>query len=186
MTTKESWVDIKGFEGKYKLSISGKVLSINGKYKGEKEMSGYVGTMGYLTFCLRKPGQKRMFVRLHRLLALHFIPNPNNYKAINHKDGNKLNNDINNLEWCTLGQNVKHAVEIGLHDCKGENHVLSKLTKQDVIFARRLAATGITHKEIAENHLKGKVSRRQLTDVINGKNWGWLKPSLNDILTERA
>lgn len=57
---------------------------------------------------------KRKYKRIHRLIALSFIDNPNNYKEVNHKDGNKLNWAINNLEWCTRSQNMKHAHETGL------------------------------------------------------------------------
>ena len=71
-------------------------------------------------------------LRLHRELAIHFIPNPNNLPLINHKDGNKLNNSIDNLEWCDNKHNSQHARDMGLIKIyKGHEHVQSKLSKED-------------------------------------------------------
>lgn len=67
----------------------------------------------------------------HRLIAIAFIPNPNNYEYINHIDGNKLNNSVDNLEWCTMQHNIKHAYDTGLKtgywkNKKGKEHSMSK------------------------------------------------------------
>ena len=58
--------------------------------------------------------QKLKTYRIHRLVAENFIENPNNYKVINHKDGNKTNNNVENLEWCTISHNTQHAINTGL------------------------------------------------------------------------
>lgn len=63
----------------------------------------------------------RKVVSVHRLKAIYFIPNPNNYPCVNHIDGNKLNNNLDNLEWCTHSQNSKHAHALGLNKFTLEN-----------------------------------------------------------------
>lgn len=72
----------------------------------------------YLRIQLLANDGKKYCKKIHRLVAEHFIPNPNNYPCVNHIDGNIYNNDVNNLEWCTYSYNAKHAVTIGLHKNK--------------------------------------------------------------------
>lgn len=103
------WFDIVGFEGLYQVSNEGNVKSIrnNITLKTHKDNRGYpavrLSVNGKLT---RK--------RLHRIVAEHFLPNPSKKPEINHKDGNKLNNHVSNLEWCTHLENVQHAHKTGL------------------------------------------------------------------------
>lgn len=68
---------------------------------------------GYKRIALWKDGQSKKF-RISRLVAIHFIDNPNNLPVVNHKDGDKLNNNVSNLEWCTISENTKHAFDKGL------------------------------------------------------------------------
>ena len=80
-----------------------------------------------------------MLIKIHKAVAETFIPNPHNYPCINHKDGNKLNNSINNLEWCSYKQNSIHARDNKLIDItkfSGEKHKNSKLTNEIVKFIR--------------------------------------------------
>lgn len=176
---KEFFVWVRGFEGKYKLSNLGRVISINGRWKGEKEMKGCIDSAGYRVFSFRMKGQPKKDWRLHRLLADHFIPNPKGLNCIDHIDGDKLNNDLSNLRWCTIGQNTSWAAnEQGIVDRKGEKHHASKLTKREVLIAREKAARGITHDQIWRSI--GKSTRRNLTDAINGVTWAWLTPTLDD------
>jgi hypothetical protein len=96
--------DIPGYEGIYKASSLGYIT--NGKHK----LKTYKINSGYL--CLKLHNAKgRASVLLHRMIALTFIPNPNALKQINHKDGNKLNNSVDNLEWVSCLQNRHHAAE---------------------------------------------------------------------------
>lgn len=92
----ELWKDIDGFEGKYKVSTRGRVIDTKTGF----EKLQYV-KQGYAVVSLNKKNYKT-----HRLVASAFIPNPNNYDEVNHIDEDKLNNDVNNLEWCTHKQNV--------------------------------------------------------------------------------
>jgi hypothetical protein len=75
--------------------------------------------------------------KVHRLVAKHFIDNPNGFRFVNHKDGNKHNSRAENLEWCTSSQNQLHAYAIGLMKSqKGENNGNAKMTDREVAFAR--------------------------------------------------
>lgn len=103
------FVDIKNYEGIYKINKNGKVLSV----KQNKILKGKIGIKGYVEISLSKEG-KRKYTTLHRLLAETFIKNEHNKKCVNHKDGNKLNNSLDNLEWCTYSENIKHAFDTGL------------------------------------------------------------------------
>ena len=93
----------------YEITKEGVVINLktNRKYKGK------IGNNGYLTFHTKR-NNKCYTYSIHRLLAIKYIPNPNNYPVINHIDGNKLNNSIDNLEWCTHSHNTKEAVRLGL------------------------------------------------------------------------
>jgi hypothetical protein len=96
--------------GKYIVRNNGTVYSKHFK----RELRQIVpGSHGYLSFRFGKNGRNTL---LHRIIAECFIPNPHNYKCINHKDGNKLNNNVNNLEWCSYSQNTLHAFKIGLRN----------------------------------------------------------------------
>ena len=104
---KEIWKEITGYEGKYQISNLGKVKSLVGNSKILKPEL----RTGYYSVSLMK-NRKRKKHRIHRLVAIAFIPNPDNLPTINHKDENKLNNYVDNLEWCTAKYNShysKHA-----------------------------------------------------------------------------
>lgn len=105
----EIWKDVKGYEGLYQVSNLGNVYST----KTAKILKSQISGKGYKTVCLHKNNVPHTN-QLHRLIAQAFIPNPNNYPQINHIDGNKTNNNINNLEWCDQSYNIKEAYRLGL------------------------------------------------------------------------
>ena len=114
---KELWKDITGYEGLYQVSNTGKVRSINrtiidsngNKQKWKSHIFiGKVNNSGYLTVCLRKCGKRKGFL-IHRLVATAFIENPTNLPYVNHKDEDKLNNRVWNLEWCTPKYNANYG-----------------------------------------------------------------------------
>lgn len=98
------------FDGKYEVADDGRIFSNVGK---RKEMKGKITECGYRMIVLNVNG-KKLYPLLHRLVAEAFIPNSNNLPEVNHKDGNKLNNNVDNLEWVTTKQNLIHARDNGM------------------------------------------------------------------------
>lgn len=113
----EIWKDIEGYEGLYQVSNLGRVRSLAKKAgrspRKEKYTAIFVDRRGYMKTNVCKFG-KYTQVYVHRLVAETFIPNPDDKPQVNHKDGNKQNNHIDNLEWCTPKDNINHANKLGL------------------------------------------------------------------------
>lgn len=94
------------------------------------KLKPYIGTDGYYQVSRRLENGKPYHIRIHTLYGNCFIPNPNNYKYINHIDSNKLNNNLNNLEWCTNSYNVKHGWDSGNRTHKNHTNVLVTLNNE--------------------------------------------------------
>ena len=108
----EHWKDIRGFDGRYQVSDKGRVKSLervtqlNGRVRTEPEkIMAYTLRSGYPTLILRKDG-KKYSRQIHRLVADAFLPNQGNLPVVNHKDSDRTNNAVDNLEWCTQKHNV--------------------------------------------------------------------------------
>lgn len=109
---------IRGYEGLYVVNNLGEVYSCekttsDGKHLQRMKLKGGCYSNKYKFVCLRKDGVNKNH-SVHRLVAEAFIPNPSNLSDVNHKDGNKQNNHVSNLEWCCRSANLKHALDIGL------------------------------------------------------------------------
>lgn len=118
----EVWKDIPNYIGLYQINNYGNVKSLkrleksgNKIRKRNEKTLKQRATHGYKYVILSKESKAKTF-RVHRLVAEIFIPNPNNYPQVNHKDGNKANNSVDNLEWCTCEYNIKEAYRLNL--CK--------------------------------------------------------------------
>ena len=121
---KQVWKDIEGYEGLYQVSNTGKVRSMNYKQTGKvKRLKPIITNTGYCTARFGKEGKWKGYL-VHRLVAQAFIPNPNNLPCVNHKDENKTNNCIWNLEWCTheYNNNYGSRTERFKVAIKGENN----------------------------------------------------------------
>jgi len=139
---KEIWKDIPEYEGLYQASSLGNIRSIDRiiydknlkrsrNFKG-KILKQNIRNDGYLFVNLSKNGINKV-VKIHRIIAKTFIKNSNNYKCINHINGNKQDNNINNLEWCTYSHNIKEAYKLGLKkpiSIKGGKNKCSKIVNQ--------------------------------------------------------
>ena len=109
----EEWRDIKEYEGLYQVSNLGRFKSLprytrNGSCKQEKILKLAFDKDGYMLINLHKDGKRKSY-RAHRLVAMHFLENPNNLPDINHKDENPSNNNVNNLEWCDKTYNNNYG-----------------------------------------------------------------------------
>jgi len=142
---KETWKDISGYEGIYEVSNLGSIKSYK-RYAFGKIMSLKSDKDGYKEVGIRDATGRRSYKRVHRLAAIAFLENPYDHKFINHKDNNPSNNNIENLEWCSIEYNNKYRFTHGNADHKGEKHPRTKLSNSDVI---RIAAIGRqeTHTE---------------------------------------
>lgn len=107
--TDEIWCPINGYEGIYEVSDQGRVKSL--KFGKERILKTDKVVGGYLQVTLCKNGELKKY-RVHRLVAKTFIPNPDNLPQVNHKDENKTNNSVHNLEWCTNKYNVNYGTGI--------------------------------------------------------------------------
>lgn len=140
----EIWRSIPGFDGLYEISSFGRVKSLshsivtnNGRVRtfSERIMKQGKMTSGY-NFVVLTKNKKSKNYSVHRLVAKTFIENTNDYMDVNHKDGNKQNNCVENLEWCTRSENLKHAIRIGLvkNQCKICRKVTVKCGEKITVF----------------------------------------------------
>lgn len=133
----EVWKEIRGYEGIYEISNKGVVRRMS------YNLSKGVTYDGYPLVILTRAG-KRSTKTIHRLVAEAFIDNPENKPAVNHKDGVKSNNALDNLEWATYSENTLHALRTGLKDKSwqdGEKNCSSKLTVEQVLDIREKCKT---------------------------------------------
>lgn len=122
---KEVWKDIKGYEGLYQVSNKGNVKSLNYHKEGyEKTLKPKKHNKGYLQIQLM--GKENRTFTIHRLVAEAFLPNPNNYPCINHKDENKQNNSLDNLEWCDNSYNAKYSIKLHPERIKNRKYTSKK------------------------------------------------------------
>lgn len=171
---KEEWRDIDGFEGYYQVSSFGRIRSLDRtvKYSDGRVFSykgiilkteNKIGNSGYNNVVLSVSG-KQYYSDIHVLVAKAFVPNPENKPWVNHKDGNKLNNNKKNLEWVTKSENVIHALEKDLTP-HGEKCSWSKLNNKQILEIYELSHnTKMRHVDIAKkyNISKGTVSKIKL------------------------
>lgn len=167
---KEVFREIQGFP-KYRISNLGRIIStVRGK---DKIMKLGMRTTGYHKIELvGNSGRKTLSV--HRLVAVAFIPNPKNHPCINHKDGTKTNNQVDNLEWCTYSHNTNHAFDVGLR-VPAKINGNAKLTISQVQEIRKLHGKekGI---ELAKRF---NVSAETISNIQHRKTWKDLEEPLD-------
>lgn len=126
---------VVGYEEYFSVTKDGKIYS----HRSNKFLKQTTTKTGYLTVSSRIGGRngKAILIRVHRAVAEAFIPNPYDKPFVNHIDCNKKNNNVNNLEWCTAKENVRHAEDNGLlYHVSGMLHASSKLTEEDIKYIR--------------------------------------------------
>lgn len=165
-------INLVGFIN-YSIDKQGRVWS----HTSSQYMKSQKDKDGYRVVSLVGRGGKRKSLKVHRLLAQTFIPNPENKPCVNHIDGDKANNTLSNLEWCTVQENVQHAYDEGLQEgIKGERNANSKLTEIDVLFIRHWH-NKFRLIDIAEAF---NVSESLIQKVVYRKCWVHVGGTLND------
>lgn len=119
----ESWKDIEGYEGIYQISNLGRVKSL----RNDIILKNRIGSRGYCEVCLQH-NRKVTQSKVHRLVANAFIPNPNNYSLVNHKDEDKTNNRVDNLEWCNSKYNCNYGTR---NERISKNKIRPKVIQKD-------------------------------------------------------
>lgn len=173
----EIWRPVFGFEGFYEISNFGKVRSCDRFVKGKTGKPSFcrsspraiqVNRAGYHRCNLFKDGKAHLRY-VHRLVAEAFIPPAPGKDQVNHKDGVKSNNHVSNLEWVDCQENCHHALKNELYQvARGEDSGAAKITAEDVIAIRRLANTGIYHRELADMF---GIGRKAITKIVNRQRW---------------
>ena len=169
MTESEIWKDVVGYEGLYKVSNKGDIysvgrISLQGRKIGGQSLKPICNKYGYLRVNLCKDGKVKSKYN-HRIVAQAFVPNPNNYPAINHKDENKTNNYVENLEWCTYKYNANHGTRI-----KRITQTQSKKVKAINIKTGEVLTFNSVKEAGSEGYGKGEVSSACRGIYKNGRN----------------
>lgn len=173
----EKWKDVCGYEGLYKISNYRRVYSC---YK-HRILSSSDKTGWYLSVGLSKNGKLKTH-RIHRLVAEHFLENPNNLNVVNHKDMNKQNNNYKNLEWVTTRENILHAIHNkpsilrGLKKIHKGKMIVQKNLKGDVIAVYQNAryaseATGVCLRNIQQVASKEEYKPGKIRHQAGGYKW---------------
>ena len=177
----EIFKPVIGFEGIYEISNLGRVKVLPREWisgtkgnclrkRGEFFLAQKTTKFGYFSVKLCKDN-KRTYPVIHRLIALAFIPNPDNKPMINHIDGNKKNNRISNLEWCTGDENMKHAARTGLIP-KGKDHHDVILQECQVYRLRWIKKNiKVEHGYWTKVAKSLNVSLSAIMDVIHDRSW---------------
>lgn len=128
----EIWKEIDGFD-KYQVSNLGRVKSkeriVRNRKRNERILKPSFNRKGYLQVCLINNENNYKTCKVHRLVAIAFIQNPTDLAQVNHIDGNKTNNTVENLEWCSNIENMKHSYKIGLRNKTEMSNNMKKLGK---------------------------------------------------------
>lgn len=140
------WKQVLGFSS-YSVHPTGKVLSRC--HRTPVLLRGISSGRGYRAVTLKSDDDALRRIYVHRLIAITFLPIDPTRPHVNHKDGNKLNNEVSNLEWCTNAENLQHARETGLSRVDGENNPMAWITTAQVEQIRELRNQGLSYSKIA-------------------------------------
>lgn len=164
---REEWRDVVGYENLYKVSNFGRVKSFCERL--QRILSPCPNKKGYYMVHLHKDGRKKNF-SIHTLVARAFIPNPENKLTVNHKNGDKTNNSVENLEWATQKENQNHAVRTGLQK-PGPRGKRVILTEDQIREIRQICIPGDDYYGIASFARKFGVTNGVISDIVHGKTY---------------
>ena len=175
---KEQFKKIKGYSH-YRIYSNGRIYSefIN-RYITPTEDSSH-----YLQNTLVDDNGNRKTIKTHRLVAIAFLPNPENLPDVNHRDFNRKNNNVTNLEWCTAEYNVQYTAKFNIDENKKVYMRFSPLTEEMVLLIPTLLNYGFSIKLISRLYRVGHITIR---NIVSGKTWKWLKLKFNRTFFERS
>ncbi|MDT3429186.1 hypothetical protein J2Z22_004786 [Paenibacillus forsythiae] len=155
----EEWLPVVGYEGLYEVSNLGRVKRLsNSATRKEKMLKPQIQRDGYQRVTLYKKGQKKRKA-IHRLVAIAFIPNPENKEQVNHLDADKLNNKLANLQWATRKENITHAITLGL----------MKKTNKAVIAIHLDSGEQYQFKSQTEASRELGIYMKKISNALNGR-----------------
>lgn len=174
----EKWQEIKGNREIYAVSTLGNVKTVDrvgarGILVKGKPLTPHLNSTGYLRVGMNINGEPKSYF-VHRLVANCFLEKEFGKDFVNHKDGNKLNNSVDNIEWCTRSENEKHAWRTGLKKdtgTKGEKHGMRKLSHLDVCFIREFCVPRDKEFGVIKFADKFKVTPQTITDILHNRTW---------------
>ena len=170
----EMWQPIENYEGLYWISSHGRIRSSTRNNSYAKIFFPSKNCNGYFLATLTKDGKSKKLLA-HRLVAKAFIPNPSEYDCINHIDCNRMNNKVENLEWCTRAMNNAHSKEMGRLGGGGQigsKHKSAKLNEYEVLKIKQLIAMSKRPVElIKEISNQYNVSETTIRDIRSGRRW---------------
>lgn len=171
----EIWREIDGYDGFYQVSNLGNIKSVGGQIgsaiRKPRVLKQSLTADGYPKVRLQR-GKKDRTVTVHRLVAMHFVPNPNNEETVNHIDGDKANNVYSNLEWMNRSGQMIHAYKLNLKKARvGSNNSNAKITPDEVRYIR--ANYKKNDREFGSSALGRKfgVTHRVITLIANGETY---------------
>lgn len=165
MNEVEWWVDVKGYEGYYQVSNLGRVRSLDrGMYVSDvrypkprwirrkgRVLKNYTDGTDRRIVVLQMFGVGKT-ITVHRLVALHFLPNPDNFPVVNHINHDHHDNRASNLEWCTQKHNIGQAIAAGrMNHIFKQHEKLTKITKSQAIKIKKLLALGLGRSRVAKD-----------------------------------
>ena len=163
----EIWKNVVGYEDEYEASSLGNIR------RKRNNLKTRVGSSGYIYLSLSKNGTTTTKLA-HRVIAEAFLENKEDKEQVNHKDCNKENNNISNLEWNTRAENRDHAIMNGRErDQRGEKNNMSRLTKEDVLHIRRLINEGVTAYKVHKEHYP-HIHQQTIYGIKQRRIWKWI------------
>lgn len=168
----EEWRDIEGYEGLYQISNYGKVKSFKHRVHGSEGviLKPHIYTTKYSIYRLSDSNNDIKRITAHKLVAKAFIPNPKKYQEVNHKNGIKIDNRVDNLEWCTHQQNMVHAfTELYPNIRQGSRNSRATITDDDALQIYKLAMKN--ERSYADIGKEYGVSKSIVGNIKAGKTW---------------
>lgn len=173
----EEWRSVEGYEGIYEVSSEGRVRSLDREiiysdgrryHRIGQVLSSPLGNHGYPIVCLRQSGSQTT-IRVYRLVAMTFLEQKPGTE-VNHINGDKTDSRVENLEWVTRRENIRHAVRTGLHRCgRRENHNRAKLTEIQIAdIRRRYPSKGVSTVTLGKEF---GVCHSTIARIVNGIYW---------------